>query len=156
MALTALRSKKRLPAFNSLEGHDGFYNRQQKAGSMSTITIGVDLAKNVFSVCAVDGAGHVQQLHDPGREGSRYGWGRCSGHSGGDGSLSSNIRMHSLDSQPNCGAQQGSACRFTVPSQSTRCARDSACQTRASRSVCALQYSLRGPAVGHDQDRRAT
>jgi hypothetical protein len=26
---------------------------------MSTITIGVDLAKIVFSVCEVDGAGHV-------------------------------------------------------------------------------------------------
>ncbi len=31
---------------------------------MSTITIGVDLAKNVFSVCAVDGAGHVLQRLD--------------------------------------------------------------------------------------------
>jgi hypothetical protein len=26
---------------------------------MSTITLGVDLAKSVFSVCAMDGAGHV-------------------------------------------------------------------------------------------------
>lgn len=31
---------------------------------MSTITIGVDLAKNVFSVCAVDSAGLVAQRHD--------------------------------------------------------------------------------------------
>ncbi len=35
---------------------------------MSTITIGVDLAKSVFSVCAVDGAGHVQRRQDFGRE----------------------------------------------------------------------------------------
>ena len=35
---------------------------------MSTITIGVDLAKNLFSVCAVDGAGHVQRRQDLGRE----------------------------------------------------------------------------------------
>ncbi len=32
--------------------------------SMSTITIGVDLAKNVFSVCAMDGAGYVLQRLD--------------------------------------------------------------------------------------------
>lgn len=31
---------------------------------MSTITLGVDLAKNVFSVCAMDGAGHVVQRQD--------------------------------------------------------------------------------------------
>lgn len=31
---------------------------------MSTITIGVDLAKNVFSVCAMDGTGHVLWRHD--------------------------------------------------------------------------------------------
>ena len=31
---------------------------------MSTITIGVDLAKNVFSVCEVDGVGHVRQRLD--------------------------------------------------------------------------------------------
>ena len=35
---------------------------------MSTITIGVDLAKSVFSVCAVDGSGHVQRRQDLGRE----------------------------------------------------------------------------------------
>ena len=35
---------------------------------MSTLTIGVDLAKSVFSVCAVDGAGHVQRRQDLGRE----------------------------------------------------------------------------------------
>ncbi len=35
---------------------------------MSTITIGVDLAKSVFSVCAVDDAGHVQRRQDLGRE----------------------------------------------------------------------------------------
>ena len=35
---------------------------------MSTITIGVDLAKSMFSVCAVDGAGHVQRRQDLGRE----------------------------------------------------------------------------------------
>ncbi len=33
---------------------------------MSTITMGVDLAKSVFSVCAVDGAGHVQRRQDLG------------------------------------------------------------------------------------------
>ena len=32
------------------------------------ITIGADLAKSVFSVCAVDGAGHVQRRQDLGRE----------------------------------------------------------------------------------------
>lgn len=31
---------------------------------MNTITIGVDLAKNVFSVCEVDGAGHVLRRQD--------------------------------------------------------------------------------------------
>lgn len=31
---------------------------------MSTITIGVDLAKNVFSVCEVDGTGHVRRRLD--------------------------------------------------------------------------------------------
>ena len=31
---------------------------------MSTITIGVDLAKNVFSVFGVDGAGHVLRRQD--------------------------------------------------------------------------------------------
>ena len=31
---------------------------------MSTITIGVDLAKSVFSVCEVDGAGHVLRRQD--------------------------------------------------------------------------------------------
>ena len=35
---------------------------------MSTITMGVNLAKSVFSVCAVDGAGHVQRRQDLGRE----------------------------------------------------------------------------------------
>lgn len=35
---------------------------------MSTITIGVDLAKSMFSVCAVDAAGHVQRRQDLGRE----------------------------------------------------------------------------------------
>jgi hypothetical protein len=35
---------------------------------MSTITIGVDLAKSVFSVCVVDAAGHVQRRQDLGRE----------------------------------------------------------------------------------------
>jgi len=35
---------------------------------MSTITIGVDLAKRVFSVCAVDATGHVQRRQDLGRE----------------------------------------------------------------------------------------
>jgi hypothetical protein len=35
---------------------------------MSTITIGVDLAKSVFSVCEVDAAGHVQRRQDLGRE----------------------------------------------------------------------------------------
>lgn len=31
---------------------------------MSTITIGVDLAKSVFSVCEVDAAGHVLRRQD--------------------------------------------------------------------------------------------
>ncbi len=31
---------------------------------MSTITIGVDLAKSVFSVCEMDGAGHVLRRQD--------------------------------------------------------------------------------------------
>ena len=35
---------------------------------MSTVTMGVDLAKSVFSVCVVDGAGHVQRRQDLGRE----------------------------------------------------------------------------------------
>lgn len=38
------------------------HNRQQKRKSpcsMSTITIGVDLAKHVFSVCEMDGSGRV-------------------------------------------------------------------------------------------------
>lgn len=35
---------------------------------MSTITIGVDLAKSVFSVCAMDGAGHVLKRQDLKRE----------------------------------------------------------------------------------------
>jgi len=36
--------------------------------SMSTITVGVDLAKNVFSVCEVDGAGRVLRRCDLKRE----------------------------------------------------------------------------------------
>ena len=35
---------------------------------MSTITIGVDLAKSNFSVCVVDAAGHVRRRRDLGRE----------------------------------------------------------------------------------------
>ncbi|EQD63493.1 transposase IS116/IS110/IS902 family protein, partial [mine drainage metagenome] len=35
---------------------------------MSTITMGVDLAKDLFSVCAVDASGHVQRRQDLGRE----------------------------------------------------------------------------------------
>lgn len=35
---------------------------------MNTITIGVDLAKSVFSTCEVDGAGHVVRRQDLGRE----------------------------------------------------------------------------------------
>jgi hypothetical protein len=31
---------------------------------MSTITLGVDLAKSVFSVCAMDGAGHVLERRE--------------------------------------------------------------------------------------------
>ena len=31
---------------------------------MSTITIGVDLAKSMFSVCEVDGTGHVLRRQD--------------------------------------------------------------------------------------------
>lgn len=36
--------------------------------SMSTITLGVDLAKSVFSACEVDGAGHVLRRQDLRRE----------------------------------------------------------------------------------------
>ncbi|CAM5300494.1 IS110 family transposase (Fragment) OS=Rhodanobacter lindaniclasticus OX=75310 GN=B1991_18305 PE=4 SV=1 [Rhodanobacter lindaniclasticus] len=35
---------------------------------MSTITLGVDLAKSVFSVCALDGAGHVLERREFKRE----------------------------------------------------------------------------------------
>lgn len=35
---------------------------------MSTITLGVDLAKSVFSVCAMDGAGHVLERREFRRE----------------------------------------------------------------------------------------
>ena len=35
---------------------------------MSTITIGVDLAKSVFSVCELDGFGHVLRRQDLRRE----------------------------------------------------------------------------------------
>ena len=35
---------------------------------MSTITIGVNLAKSAFSACAVDGAGHVLRRQDLRRE----------------------------------------------------------------------------------------
>ncbi len=35
---------------------------------MSTITIGVDLAKSVFSACEVDGVGHVLRRQDLRRE----------------------------------------------------------------------------------------
>ena len=41
---------------------------------MSTLTIGVDLAKSVFSVCAVDGAGHVQRGRISGVKRLRCGW----------------------------------------------------------------------------------
>lgn len=35
---------------------------------MNTITIGVDLAKSVFSACEMDGAGHVVRRQDLRRE----------------------------------------------------------------------------------------
>jgi transposase len=35
---------------------------------MSTITLGVDVAKNVFSVCKMDAAGHVLRRQDLRRE----------------------------------------------------------------------------------------
>ena len=38
---------------------------------MSTITIGVDLAKSVFSVCEVDGGGRVLRLRCMARESRR-------------------------------------------------------------------------------------
>ena len=38
---------------------------------MRTITIGVDLAKQAFSVCAVSAAGHVQDRRDLRREAFR-------------------------------------------------------------------------------------
>ena len=44
---------------------------------MSTITIGVDLAKSMFSVCAVDVAGHVQRRQDLGREAFALGLAKC-------------------------------------------------------------------------------
>jgi transposase len=54
-------SKKRLPASSGLEGHDGVATQPsaEEEVSVNTITIGVDLAKDLFSVCAVDAAGHV-------------------------------------------------------------------------------------------------
>jgi transposase len=45
------------------------HNRHSKEEvSMSTITIGVDLAKSVFSACEVDGVGHVLRRQDLRRE----------------------------------------------------------------------------------------
>ena len=35
---------------------------------MSTITLGVDLAKSMFSACEMDGAGHVLRRQDLRRE----------------------------------------------------------------------------------------
>ena len=43
-------------------------NRQQKEVAMSTITIGVDLAKSVFAAREVDGVGHVLRWQDLRRE----------------------------------------------------------------------------------------
>ena len=54
-AVVTYTSKKRLPPPFGLEGHDGVATQPsaEEEISMSTITIDVDLAKNVFSVCVV-------------------------------------------------------------------------------------------------------
>jgi transposase len=59
-------SKKRLPAPYGLEGHDGVSTQPsaEEEVSMSTITIGVDLAKNLFSICEMDGVGRVTRRQD--------------------------------------------------------------------------------------------
>ena len=59
-----MSKKETSPPFG-LEGHDGVATRPsaKKEVSMSTITIGVDLAKSVFSVCEVDSNGHVRIGH---------------------------------------------------------------------------------------------
>lgn len=44
---------------------------------MGTITIGVDLAKQVFAVCSVDAAGRVQDRRELRREASVSGCRRC-------------------------------------------------------------------------------
>jgi len=63
-------SKKGLPASSGLEGHVGSSTQPsaEEEVSIATITIGVDLAKNVFSVCEVDGAGRVLRRQDLRRE----------------------------------------------------------------------------------------
>src|SRR5690606_22553262 len=43
-------------------------NQREEEVSMGTITIGIDLAKNVFSACVVDARGRVLQRRDLGRE----------------------------------------------------------------------------------------
>jgi len=50
-------SKKETSSPFGLEGHDGVATQPstEEEVSMSTITIGVDLAKRVFSICDADG-----------------------------------------------------------------------------------------------------
>src|SRR5690606_38017705 len=69
-------SKKRLPTSLGIRNperskcHDGSSIQPSAEGevSVSTITIGVDLAKDVFSVCSVNGPGRVLDRKDLRRE----------------------------------------------------------------------------------------
>jgi hypothetical protein len=49
-----------------LKGHDGVTTQPsaEEEVSMSTITIGMDLAKHVFSLCGMDGSGRVLRRLD--------------------------------------------------------------------------------------------
>ncbi|WP_422560870.1 hypothetical protein [Parvibaculum sedimenti] len=61
-------SKKDTSRFKprGIERHDCISTNNQAKGKspMGTITMGVDLAKQVFSVCVVDGSGRVGQRCD--------------------------------------------------------------------------------------------
>jgi transposase len=63
-------SKKSLPVPYGLEGHDGVVTQPstEEEVSMSTITMGVDLAKDQFAVCEVDAMGGVRHRQDLRRE----------------------------------------------------------------------------------------
>ena len=86
---------------------------------MSTITIGVDLAKSVFSVCAVDAAGHVQRRQDLGREAHlRCGWRRCRPVRWWRGSLQWRASLGTAISGLRlAAAADGGAVRHAVPQQ---------------------------------------